>query len=252
MHIYKSKNPLSGKLRFITAARIAFVVLPIFVLVFLFWRIGSENYLETAGFAVTILGMVIAYAVLSRHYRILLSGHNGEKALFKIIRHIHSDAFYAVFTNLPVIYKKNRSEIDMLLVGERGIIIIEVKNHSGVIFGNSSDDFWLQRKKFSGGKSAEKKMLNPLIQLRRQRGIIKSLLREQGLDVWVENLLYFSNPNVKLRLNLGRNSRVFSERAELVNFINKMKPEKQLTKSDCKGIVRVLRRTKKLDNSSKM
>jgi len=245
MHIYKNKNPLSRKLRFITAARIALVVLPVFVLVFLLRRIGSENYIETAGFAVTILGMVIAYAGLSRHYRILLSGHNGERALFKIIRHIRHDGYYAVFTNLPVICKKNRSEIDMLLVGERGIIIIEVKNHSGIIIGNSSDDFWLQRKKFSGGKSAEKKMLNPLIQLRRQRGIIKSLLREQGLDVWVENLLYFSNPSAKLRLNLGRNSRVFSERAELINFINKMKSEKQLTKKECGRVIKFFRKMDK-------
>ena len=252
MQIYKSKNPLSRKLRLITAARIALIVLPVFVLFFLLRRIGAENYLETAVFAAAILGMVIAYAALSRRYRILLSGHNGERALFKIIRHINWGADSAVFTNLPVVFRKNRSEIDMLLVGERGIVIIEVKNHSGIITGNSSDDFWLQRKKFSGGKSTEKKMLNPLIQLRRQRGIIKSLLREQGLDVWVENLLYFSNPAVKLNLNLGRGSGVFSDRSELVRFLNKMNPERTLTKKECRGVVKVLKGTKKLDNSSKM
>ncbi|MDR2531890.1 MAG: NERD domain-containing protein [Oscillospiraceae bacterium] len=245
MQVFRNKNPYYRTLIFISAARIALCVLPIFVLCFLLWRIGSENYLETVGFTMMILGMVLAYAALSRRYRILLSGHNGERALFKIIKHIKWSGDCAVFTNLPVIYRKSRSEIDMLLIGERGIVIIEVKNHSGAIIGSGNDDFWLQRKKFREGygavRGAEKKMINPLIQLRRQRGIIKSLLREHGFDVWVENALFFSNPNVRLKLNLSKNNRAFSDKSDLVRFINDMKPEKPLTKRECKAIIGAIR-----------
>ncbi|MDR2559972.1 MAG: NERD domain-containing protein [Oscillospiraceae bacterium] len=242
MQIFRNKNPYYRTLIALSAARIALVVLPVFVLSFLFWRIGSENYLETVGFAALIAGMLVTYAALSRRYRILLSGHNGERALFKIIKHIRWSSDCAIFTNLPVSYKKNHSEIDMLLIGERGILIIEVKNHSGAIIGDCGDDFWVQRKKFREGRSAEKKMLNPLIQLRRQRGIIKALLTENGYDVWVENALFFSNPNAKLRLNVGKNNRTFCDRDELIGFINSMKPKKPLTKNEYAEVIKIIQK----------
>jgi len=52
MQIYKNKNPYYRTLFVISISRVILMVLPIFVLVFYFWRIGSENYLEGAGFAV--------------------------------------------------------------------------------------------------------------------------------------------------------------------------------------------------------
>jgi hypothetical protein len=236
MQIYRNKNPYYRTLIALTAARITLVVLPVFVLIFLLWRLGSENYLETAAFTVIIAGMLITYAILSRRYRILLSGHNGERALFKIIKHIKWSDKCAVFTNLPITHKKSRSEIDMLLVGERGVLIIEVKNHSGIITGGASDDFWIQRK-----RGTNKKIINPLIQLRRQRGIIKALLAEHGFDLWVENALFFSNPNVKLKLNPGKSSRTFCNQHELIDFINSMKPKKKLTKRELAGVIVVIK-----------
>ncbi|MCL2637235.1 MAG: NERD domain-containing protein [Oscillospiraceae bacterium] len=241
MQIFRNKNPYYRKLIVLSAARIMLVVLPVFALSLVFWRLHLANYLEAAGFAVMIAAMLITYAVLSRRYRILLSGHNGERALFKIIKHINRGGTYAVFTNLPVSYKKSRSEIDMLLIGERGLLIIEVKNHSGIIIGDAGDDFWIQRKKYREGKNAEKKIINPLIQLRRQRGIIKALLAEHGYDIWVENALYFSNPNVKLKLNAGKNNRTFSSQGKLVKFINSMKPRQPLSKRECKRVVEIIK-----------
>jgi hypothetical protein len=100
----------------------------------------------------------------------------------------------------------------------------------------------LQKKKFHGGKKAEKKMLNPLIQLRRQRGILKALLSEYGYDVWVENALFFSNSNVKLNLNQCKNTHIFCNKTELIRFINSMKPKKKLTKRECEEIIGLIKR----------
>jgi hypothetical protein len=233
MRIYKSKNPYYRSFFILAAARIILCVLPVFLLVFFLWRSGYENYLEIMGFAVVLGGIVVAYALLSRHYRILLSGHRGERALFKILQSIRKSENDTVFLNLPVEFKGSRSEIDLLLVGERGIIIVEVKNHSGAITGGEGDDFWLQR---------GKKMLNPLIQLRRQRKILKSILRAHGFDVWVENVLFFSNPGVRLSLRLGDSVRAFSNAGELVRFINALKPEFPLTKRECTEVVNIVRR----------
>jgi len=226
----------------LSVSRIVLTVLPLFVLLFALWRRGSEFYEEGIMFGLLVMGIVITYAALSRRYRILLSGHNGERALYKIIKHIKWSGDCAVFTNLPVMYRKSHSEIDMLLVGERGILIIEVKNHSGAIIGGEDDDFWVQRKKLREGRNTEKKMLNPLIQLKRQRGIIKGLLHENGMDVWVENVLFFSNPSVKLKLNLSRKNHAFSCRSELVEFVNTMNPEKPLRRNEADKIINMVRR----------
>ncbi|MCL2108393.1 MAG: NERD domain-containing protein [Oscillospiraceae bacterium] len=243
MQIYRNKNPYYRKLFFISVTRIVLIVLPFFVLAFLFWRLRLEHYLEIAGFAVLIAGIAIAYAALTRHYKILLSGHNGERALFKIIKHLRCGEKSAVFINLPIAHKGNRSEIDMLLIGECGVVIIEVKNHSGVITGGEGDDFWVQRKSFREGKSVEKKMLNPFMQLKRQRGIIKNILRENGADVWVENLLFFSNPNVKLRIDMHRkNNRAFSSKDKLLNYINNLTPHEPLSERTCEKIIGVVRK----------
>jgi hypothetical protein len=242
MIIFRNKSPYYRTLMVLSASRIVLCVLPLFVLVFALWRRGSEFYEEGIAFALLVIVIVVTYAALSRRYRILLSGHNGERALYKIIRHIRWSGNCAVFTNLPVMYRKSHSEIDMLLIGERGILIIEVKNHSGAITGGEDDDFWVQRKKFREGKSTEKKMLNPLIQLKRQRGIIKGLLQENGMNIWVENVLFFSNPGVKLKLKLSDKNHAFSCKSELVEFVNTMNPNKPLSRRESDRIISLVRR----------
>ena len=242
MRVYKTPNPYFKKLFVISASRISLCVLPVFLLIFYMWKIGYEDYLTGLVFAALLAGIIAAYAALSHSYRVLLSGYRGERKLYKIIKHIRWGGESAVFVNLPISYRKNRSEIDMLIVGERGVLIIEVKNHSGVIIGGESDGFWVQRRRFRGERRrSEKKMINPLIQLKRQRGILKSLLRENGLDLWVENLLFFSNPNVKLRLKIGKSGRAFSDRGELIKFINGMKPVPSMTKAKCEMIIDIIR-----------
>jgi len=222
MRIYKSKNPYNHSFIFIAAARITLCVLPIFLLVFFLWRSGYKNYLEALGFAVVLGAIVVAYALLSRHYRILLSGHRGERVLFKALRYIRKCAHDTVFLNLPVQYGSSRSEIDLLLVGARGILIVEVKNHSGVITESVFDGFRLQ--------------------LKRQRKILKNILHEHGYDVWVENALFFSNPHALPRFRPDRNISVFTNASELVRFINGLKPDFPLTRADCNEIVNIVRR----------
>ncbi|MCL2077905.1 MAG: NERD domain-containing protein [Oscillospiraceae bacterium] len=248
MRIYKNKNPYYKSFIIISAARITLIALPVLILIFYRWKIGGENYLAGFVFAALLTLIIFAYLLLSRHYRILLSGYRGEQKLFKIIKGINrnTDSFEcSVFINLPLRYKNNRSEADMLIVGERGILLIEVKNHSGIITGEESHDFWFQHKRFS--EKTKKKMLNPVFQLKRQRGIIKSLLRTHGVEAWVENVLFFSNPNVKLNIKLGKNNRAFSNKDELIKFINNLKPQTPLTREKCLKITDIIRRMSEQD-----
>lgn len=75
-----------------------------------------------------IVIMAIAAALnftITKRYNVLLSGFRGEKSLMKTVKKLGSE--YTVFANVPVRYKKNRSEIDLLVMCDRYIIIIEVK-----------------------------------------------------------------------------------------------------------------------------
>lgn len=162
----------------------------------------------------------------NKRYNVLLSGFKGEKSLMKTVKKLGNE--YTVFANVPVRYKKNRSEIDLLVLCERYIIIIEVKNHSGYIYGNHKDEKWTQRKIYRGGKTTETDMTNPIRQMRRQRDIIKSILRANDLDQWVDTVLYFSAPTVHLYLDLNDSDNVCSSEKELLEFLRTYRSPKPI------------------------
>jgi hypothetical protein len=189
-------------------------------------------------FISAILFSFVGYAVTAQRYNILASGFKGERLLVKTARRLHGD--YHVFTHLPIRYKKNRSEIDLLLVGERGILIIEVKNHSGVIIGSDTCDVWIQRKYYRKGKTIETEMENPFKQMKRQREILKSILRAHNFDMWIDSILFFSgHPGLRVRVS-GDISIADSEN-ELIGLIQDYQAKNPLTNEQCKEIVKILR-----------
>lgn len=132
----------------------------------------------------------------------------------------HLDGNNIIFRNLPVRYKRGRSELDMLIISHRGIIIVEAKNHSGSIHGSWKADKWEQRKYYKKGQTTTQEMDNPIKQMRRQRDIVKSILSAAGEEVWIDTLLYFSNSSAKLKLNLRENDYVCQGTKELLAFLN--------------------------------
>lgn len=84
----------------------------------------------------------------------------------------------------------------------------------------------------SGFKGEKSLMTSPIRQMRRQRDIIKSILRANDLDQWVDTVLYFSAPTVHLYLDLSDSDNVCSSEKELLEFLRtyvspkSMDPEK--------------------------
>lgn len=150
-------------------------------------RVYLAAYVSAAG----IILCGFAYTILGRKYNILISGLRGEKALYKIAKRHKNE--YRIFLNLPVRYHRNRSEIDMLMVSVKGVLIVEVKNHSGTISGGDKDERWTQFKHYKDGRSTEAEMKNPLKQLARQREILKNILRAKGFDVWIDGVVFFQS-----------------------------------------------------------
>ncbi len=178
-----------------------------------------------------------AYVILARRYNVLNSGRRGEKQLYNSVRHLEGNNI--IFCNLPIRYKRGRSEVDMLIISHKGVLIVEVKNHSGTIQGSWKSEKWEQRKHYRN-KTTTFEIENPIKQMRRQRDIVKSILNAAGEDVWIDTVLYFSGNNVKLRLDLRENDYVCLGSRELMQFLENYDRNRTLTRSQMEKYAKIL------------
>ena len=96
-----------------------------------------------------------------------------------------------IIKNVYVPYRGKTSEIDILLIHEKGIYVIESKNYSGWIFGNADQQNWTQMI----NKNTKERFYNPIKQ---NKTHIKALAKY--LDMQPEQMKSYI---------------VFSERCEL-------------------------------------
>lgn len=237
--IIHGRNVNTKKVKALFIAQVLMGVMPVLLLVFFVWKQLYQTLIVAVVFIILIFMCNIAYAVLARNYAVLHSGVKGERRLFRTVKKLYGTNI--VFHNLPVRYKRGRSELDMLIVCHSGVLIIEVKNHSGTISGSWSDEKWTQRKHYRDGKVTETLMDNPIKQMRRQRDIVKSILGAAGEDVWIDTVLYFSSPNARLKLSLRESDYVCSESAELLEFLRGYERGETLSKTRMEHIAQILR-----------
>ena len=237
--IIRGRNVNTKKVKALFIAQVVMGVMPVLLLIFFVWKQLYHTPVIAVIFIVLIFLCNVAYAVLARNYAVLNSGVKGERRLFRTVQKLHGTNL--VFHNLPVRYKRGRSELDMLIISHSGVLIIEVKNHSGTISGSWNDEKWTQRKHYRDGKVTETFMDNPIKQMRRQRDIVKSILSAAGEDVWIDSVLYFSSPNARLKLSLRENDYVCSESAELLEFLRGYERGETLSKTRMENIARILR-----------
>lgn len=214
-------------------------ILPVILLVcYIFFRLYT---IPVLGYTfIGVMGLAAGLNItVSKRYNVLVSGFRGEKSLMKTVKKLGPD--YTVFANLPVRYKKNRSEIDLLILSKNYILIVEVKNHSGYISGAHKDESWIQRKVYRDGKTTETSMQNPIKQMRRQRDIIKSILLSNGVDVWIDTVLYFSSPSVHLYLDLFDTDNVCSKEKELLEFLRTYKSPKPIDSEKLEKVKKIFK-----------
>lgn len=217
--VIRGRNKNNKKVIVLFVLQVIVGMMPVLLLIAFVWL---KLYTQPISAAV-VIGLImlcnVGYMFLARRYGVLNSGVRGEKQLYRTVKKLGGNNI--IILNLPVRYKRGRSELDTMLITHKGVIIIEVKNHSGSISGSWKSDKWMQRKYYRDGKVTQQEMDNPIKQMRRQRDIVKSILNSAGEDVWIDTVLYFSSPNAKLRLNLRENDYVCSSSSELLHFLEK-------------------------------
>ena len=238
--VYKNKNKNKVKVALLFIAQVILGVLPVILLIiFIYGEFNIKHKYSAIFFIIGMLACSWGTFVISRRYNILLSGLSGEKQLLKTAKKIKGN--WLIFSNVPVHYKKNRSELDLFLLSEKGIIIVEVKNHSGIISGHYSDPSWHQKKIYRDGKVTDNLFYNPLRQMKLQREILKSILRKNGIDIWIDSVLIFSSDNANLKLTLRNNDYVYNNVNQLLSFVKAYQPKRLLSADEIKTISNIIK-----------
>lgn len=102
-------------------------------------------------------------------------GEIGECSLFKNLCHFENQNCKFLFNLYIPKFNNEYSEIDMLMITKKGIIVIESKNYQGWIFGKESQYQWTQT--LAGLYGAQKyHFYNPIIQNKNHINSLKKIL----------------------------------------------------------------------------
>lgn len=113
------------------------------------------------------------------------AGRLGEYAATKTIKSVLREGDY-LFTNISLSYEDQPTELDNVIVNKYGVFIIEAKNYKGRLYGKEDDYEWVKFKDDGYGNTFEKKVKNPIKQVKRQVYILSKHLESCGSRTWVE------------------------------------------------------------------
>ena len=96
---------------------------------------------------------------------------------------------------MKISFEDRETELDDVIINNRGVFIIEVKNYSGTLSGDEDDFEWIKNKEAEAGIFYHKMVKNPIKQVKRQISILSQYLRENGVFIWVEGYTFLVENN---------------------------------------------------------
>lgn len=157
------------------------------------------------------------------------AGVLGEKQARDIIESVLKKKDKLI-NNISIEYDGKKTELDNVIVNNRGVFIIEVKNYSGIIFGNEFDSEWEKFTETKQGNVYKKIIRNPIKQVNRQVYILAKYLKYYGINVWIEGYIYFVNNNSPIQ-----SKNILESKADINNAIHQQ-TNNNLNDSDVRKI----------------
>ena len=231
--IYRAYNPL--KREFIDQLFFIFCLwlFSFYVLVFF------EYFQVFSYFALPYISFVsIMTTYWGNKARVCLNGLSGEHNALHIIKSIPKN--YIIFSNITISHDDKESETDLIILGEKGVFIIEVKNHIGVINGKEQEHNWTQFKETKFGGKYINPFFNPTKQVKTHVFRLSQVLKEVDYDNWIQGVVYFVNPNVELNIQSYKTP-VLSPNDSFNSFLEKYEPKRKTTKEELILIEKVLK-----------
>lgn len=181
----------------------------------------------------------IIYNLTHNKYRQLNSGIIGEMKSQSILDKLPTS--YTVLSNVDIEFEGKRSELDNLVISDKGVIIIETKNYNGEITGKEEDDEWLQTKVSSSNNTYTNNIRNPLKQAKRQVYILSQILKNDNVKCWVDYYVFINNK--KCYVESGK---VINNEEDLLRTILSAGKEKSVSEEDINKIKKILVKYSKL------
>lgn len=151
----------------------AAIIFLFFIIVIVVVRIGNKSFIESQQ---------------------KQAGRRGEIFARQVIQEILRDD--DILLNNVKLYADNKqAEADNIIINSRGIFIFEVKNLRGTLLGDEDTYDWLQIKDAGYGNAYQKRVKNPIKQVKRQIYILSKLLKDNDTNIWIEGYVFFVQGN---------------------------------------------------------
>ena len=232
--LHKGKNNLSSKVNSNIIAGMGFLVLVVTSFYYIF--VQQVQVDKWYYFLPIMVSMVLTSYFIKRGI-IFRIGAKGEE--LGLSQALNLPDGYHVFTNVTISHQNYSQETDLIIVGMKGVYIIEVKNHNGKIVGDAEAAEWVQYKVGRGGGRYSKKIHNPVKQVKGQVYKLSKFLKGQGINVWVEGVILFTNERVSVSVQNSNIPILFPAR-RLNHYIMTCKNRQYLNKTLINQIVEMI------------
>lgn len=138
----------------------------------------------------------------TRNCNIAKSGLEGEKSALEVLSGLGSE--YYVISDLEIEFDGKKSQIDSVIVGKNGVFVMETKNVKGSIVGNEQDQNITVHKVGRKGGEYSNTLYNPCKQVGTHVFRLSKMLQENGLNIWVQGMVFFSNPETEVEFEASK------------------------------------------------
>lgn len=120
-------------------------------------------------------------------------GRQGEAEVASILKSFAFKNQYKVINDISIPLYDNCTQIDHILIGTFGLLVIETKSHKGDIYAEPREKEWVQ---IVGGK--KEKIYNPLLQNKTHVDALRyQLQKHQVYKVPIESIVVFTGAHKK-------------------------------------------------------
>lgn len=126
-------------------------------------------------------------------------GSIGEKVVGRRLKRFGFMRNYKYLNNVYFPLYDSTTQIDHIVIGSFGVLIVETKNFSGEVYGNPAEKDWLQVK-----KGIRRSFYNPIMQNKTHVDNIRHIFAEEEIyNVKVYSLVVFADKKLELNVPPG-------------------------------------------------
>ncbi len=178
-------------------------------------------------------------------------GRYGEYLTYKYLKKFEKGGAKFLFNIYIPKEKDETTEIDVLMICNKGLFVFESKNYSGWIFGSENQKYWYQTLPAGKGRSHKEQFYNPIMQNRSHIKHLKAFLGEQ---IPMRSIIVFSDRCTLKSVQTHSTDISVINRygvATVVNKICKRIPDDLLADKDITEIYRKLYPYTQVDENTK-